>query len=512
MSARPTDLTANQLADDFLKVSDQFHLGFLPTEQFHPDSKNLSQLAIDNPAAAIEIWKKIDLAALHVLHTKKQELAELASALESTLKKGNRIFIYGCGATGRLALTLEHCWRTMRPESADSVLGFMSGGDLALVHSIENFEDHPEFGARQVREIGFKEGDLFLAVTEGGETPSVIGALLEAQKMSKQKHFFLYCNPPKLLQEKLQRSARVLEDKNIRSISFEIGPMALAGSTRLQATTVQLTAIGSALFQLDPTQLIDFAGALDWSFLTEFVKEESRIYKNKDSLLYRTDSLAISILTDTTERAPTFSLGGFENRQEPGKPCSWSYLCIPSAKNAQDSWMKILLRKPISLEWENMAAIAGEKRLYGFDFSAEAEAFRQQKIQPHQQFHFDIFLQKQNLTFKLNENFKELPLGNLPYFYVHLILKLLLNVHSTLVMGRLGRFEGNIMTWVRPSNYKLIDRAARYVQYLLEHHGVPSPKYEQIVRDIFRETPTLTAEEPIVLRVSKAYLPKAKTV
>ncbi len=45
-------------------------------------------------------------------------------------------------------------------------------------------------------------------------------------------------------------------------------------------------------------------------------------------------------------------------------------------------------------------------------------------------------------------------------------------MHSTLVMGRLGRFEGNLMTWVYPSNGKLIDRAARYTEILLHRRAM----------------------------------------
>ena len=33
-------------------------------------------------------------------------------------------------------------------------------------------------------------------------------------------------------------------------------------------------------------------------------------------------------------------------------------------------------------------------------------------------------------------------------------------------MGRLNRYESNVMTYVRASNYKLIDRAARMVKML----------------------------------------------
>jgi len=45
----------------------------------------------------------------------------------------------------------------------------MAGGDVALIHSIEKFEDFPDFGERQLRELGFKQGDLLISCSEGGE-------------------------------------------------------------------------------------------------------------------------------------------------------------------------------------------------------------------------------------------------------------------------------------------------------------------------------------------------------
>jgi N-acetylmuramic acid 6-phosphate etherase len=29
----------------------------------------------------------------------------------------------------------------------DAVISFMAGGDVAIINSVEDFEDHPEFGA-----------------------------------------------------------------------------------------------------------------------------------------------------------------------------------------------------------------------------------------------------------------------------------------------------------------------------------------------------------------------------
>ena len=45
----------------------------------------------------------------------------------------------------------------------------------------------------------------------------------------------------------------------------------------------------------------------------------------------------------------------------------------------------------------------------------------------------------------------------------HSIMKMVLNNLSTIIMGRMNRYESNIMTYVKPTNYKLIDRATRYV-------------------------------------------------
>ena len=50
-----------------------------------------------------------------------------------------------------------------------------------------------------------------------------------------------------------------------------------------------------------------------------------------------------------------------------------------------------------------------------------------------------------------------------------MLLKMILNTYSTLIMARMGKVLSNIMTWVRPSNNKLIDRAIRYIIYLYKH-------------------------------------------
>ena len=65
------------------------------------------------------------------------------------------------------------------------------------------------------------------------------------------------------------------------------------------------------------------------------------------------------------------------------------------------------------------------------------------------------------------------------------LVKLALNLHSTLAMGRVGRYRANVMTWVRPSNRKLIDRAIRYTEALLRAEGGPVPPYAELAAACF---------------------------
>ena len=98
----------------------------------------------------------------------------------------------------------------------------------------------------------------------------------------------------------------------------------------------------------------------------------------------------------------------------------------------------------------------------------------------------------------------DLPLDDAPPLFQHLLLKQLLNIHSTLVMGRLGRYEGNLMTWVTPTNRKLIDRATRYVRHLLVDAGRLGATYEKVVHRLFAEMQTTPPGESVVLRTFRS--------
>jgi N-acetylmuramic acid 6-phosphate etherase len=107
----------------------------------------------------------------------------------------------------------------------------------------------------------------------------------------------------------------LFENPRVRSLCLETGPMALSGSTRLQAATAQMLAVGAALFQnfQSIAKLKKAYGAIDLSsFLSEAIVWEAKQYSENKVVLYETSDYPIAVLTDTTERAPTFSLASFE--------------------------------------------------------------------------------------------------------------------------------------------------------------------------------------------------------
>lgn len=502
--------------DAYLAVASHFQLGGLDTEGQHPFTVSLSHLAQDDPGEAIRELHRVDVLAMRRFEPKSTRLPVLAEAIEKTLVAGHRIYLCGCGATGRLSMSLEvFCREWMLPgEYRERVAGFMAGGDVALIKSIENFEDHPEFGRRQLDELGFADGDLLISSTEGGETPFVIGATERAAEVSSNAPWFLYCNPDEKLVRLVERSRRVIENPRIEKINLTVGPMAISGSTRMQASTVLMAAIGFAIIhrkrpndaQRAVTHFRELVESLDFAFLQPFIEREAAAYEAGEHVIYESGRYGVTVVTDTTERAPTFSLPPFENQDVPDQPVSSCYFHIAGQPNATSAWRALLLREPRPLDWPEVRAVAGSQLLGGYDFSDQLIAKRAARTHDAPHHLFRIFDKEGTLVFELDDLQRGLHLDGVPPFSRHLILKMALNIHSTLVMGRLGRYLDNLMTWVKPSNNKLIDRAIRYVTLLIQRRTGKTPDYKTVARALFEERAKLKTGEPIVLKTMDALL------
>ncbi|MEM1098907.1 MAG: hypothetical protein AAGH92_08970, partial [Planctomycetota bacterium] len=161
--ALPANPTPDQRAAHFVEHETAFRLGMLPTEQPHPATRDLAGAAQRDPAEAVRLIQGVDRQLLNVADRvfpseafKKLVLA-LTASLTPHAETGTqgRVFFTGCGATGRLSILLEACWRKAcqhadRPDLEDRVFSVMAGGDFALIKSVEGYEDFADFGKHQI--------------------------------------------------------------------------------------------------------------------------------------------------------------------------------------------------------------------------------------------------------------------------------------------------------------------------------------------------------------------------
>lgn len=513
-------MNSHDRAEKFLAEAQQFQLGNLPTESRNPKTTHLSDLAQSNVVAGIRLISEIDQAAVKMVATQLPLIEKLCADIRLTLEHGGRLFLCGCGATGRLSISLETLWREEvfkrgRSDLSEKVFSFIAGGDFALVRSIENFEDHPEFGVRQLMDLGFTNNDLLISCTEGGETPFVIGATEQAAQLSKRKPYFLFCNEENILVSTVERSKRVIQNPRIEKICLATGPMALAGSTRMQATTVLMLAVGAAMFAaLKPNdkaqeridQFLKGLRSTDLSSLQNVIVKEAEIYAKGEYCIHRTNEYGITVLTDTTERTPTFSILPFESPTDDEVKPAWTYLCIPDAHNSIEAWQRVLGRAPRPLEWTELTDKFGMKKTLSYDFSPRSLDRRRRALGIQNIHAFDIKSDGDQILFAIDgvEARIDRPKDLL---CEHLLIKCALNTTSTLIMGRLGRFKSNLMLYVRPTNKKLIDRSIRYVRILLEDDGISST-YEETCYALLETFDQLPPNEPVVLRTYEALLKK----
>lgn len=393
--------TPREHAMDFIRNDTQFHLGYLPTEQSHVKTRGLSQVLQADTAKGIRMLLSVDDDIPPVVKQviASPEFAKLRAAIKTALNANKKVFFSGCGATGRLSILLDAAnrryWRetferhpelkTTCGDMAERTHAVMTGGDYALVRSVEMFEDYITFGYHQMEQAGVAKDDVIIAISEGGETSSVIGTILRGLDVKAQV-FYLFNNPADLLADKLERCRRVIRDPRVTCLVLCTGPMAVAGSTRMQATTIELLVAGMAyeagmddhlqgklsaeqFAALKPTGVASTTSRSPQQTLAQFetLITQLRETRNVDALVQLTDyekdlyrqngrityfavGYLLDIFTDTTERAPTFKIPPFRRCDDSLSPAPWAFVKDPLRSTAE-AWLHVLEHEPRCLNW-----------------------------------------------------------------------------------------------------------------------------------------------------------------
>ena len=67
-------------------------------------------------------------------------------------------------------------------------------------------------------------------------------------------------------------------------------------------------------------------------------------------MTYMADSFLLDVLTDTTERSPTFMLPAFRKQGDNLSPRSWAFVKDPF-RSTEKAWHALLQRQPRGLDW-----------------------------------------------------------------------------------------------------------------------------------------------------------------
>lgn len=579
---------------DYVHNKKQFQLHTLLTEQRHPKTINLSLVIKENVSEGLRQIFSVDEDISKKFKSMSRDttlLTQAALAVSTAIREKKKIYIYGCGATGRLSKQMESAiwrpfwtkvkqqefWETLKsslPEDIENrLIGEMTGGDRALISSLEGFEDLQLMGRLQLQDRGVEKGDAVFCITEGGETSSVIGTILsavdlygslseETLEVARNHLYFIYNNPDEVLLP-FDRSRRVIEQPAITKINLATGPQAITGSTRMQATTSETFVMGLILeagiydilkdllsqkelkhlgFSKAPEmkkRLQDFEKIQKYFLssiedIARFTALESETYKNKNLVTYFAKKALITVFIDCAERSPTFHLFPLDTILEEKRKC-WLQVWT-EAEDGRNAWKKFLGRNFRGLDAQlykpnfereiidpylkkaalSSLAKAGsdQEKLYDFSFSGKnitqrgpqkgdlgvlvcvdeeieelanpnSQSLQFLKLFKEKEARIALILVGGNTKEDTETLLRQIPFEKREDVILYLridqeedplnlnreiLLKILLNGHSTGVMARLGKIVGNTMTNVKPSNLKLIGRATFLIQSHVNDH------------------------------------------
>jgi N-acetylmuramic acid 6-phosphate etherase len=194
------------------------------TERRNPASKNLDRMS------AIKVVRLMNREDHKVAAAVAREIPAIVLAVDAIAKKmqqGGRLIYVGAGSSGRIAvLDASECPPTFGTPP-QLVRALIAGGTKAITGPVEGAEDRSRDAIRDLRRIGLNSKDALVGIAASGSTPYVVAAVKYAEKRKA-----LTIGVSSNRNSPLEKAAKI-------SITPEVGPEVLTGSTRLKAGTAQ---------------------------------------------------------------------------------------------------------------------------------------------------------------------------------------------------------------------------------------------------------------------------------
>ncbi|MBS0635462.1 MAG: hypothetical protein JSR37_08380 [Verrucomicrobia bacterium] len=494
----------------FCEFSKKFMLAETSTEKRHPITQNLSHVFQKNVPEGMELLLKVDELVLGGFQKFIETIARIAPLLACHMASGGRVFLIGSGSSGRVSVDIASRCQAAFPNVM--VMGIVSGGDSAMIRPKEGFEDSFENGVKALQGWRLNTNDMVFVISASGSATFNEGVTDHALKCGAGVYYFYNS-------EAVPERTQALFDRGVTKLCVDIGPQAVAGSTRLQAATLAQCCLGSllasALYMAEgnhdaaasypKTLLGNMKTALDilrdhTESFAQIARIEHQVFSSPESnfrrlkddphaagyvtFLAMADSMR-EVLIDATESSPTFSTNPIRRETEEGKKRAEFRAYMVGEDNA---WKGLLGRE-----------VMDQQDVNEFLLSADQEGVHSYKERPKGPGNFVLAVAKvddavpeqllealdkatgvtgllllsrgafnNEQAAKLRDRYgavviiEDVP-SDLLGLSESLLLKQALNLISNSSMALMNKMSGNLMIDVRASNEKLRGRCVRLV-------------------------------------------------
>lgn len=202
----------------------ELNMKAMTTESRNPNTMDLD---IMTPMEILTVMNQEDEKVIAAIRKVLPEIANCVRWATESIRSGGRIIYMGAGTSGRLGvLDAVECPPTFGV-APGTVIGLVAGGATAFDRPIEDAEDSPAEGKKDLSGCSLKPDDLVIGIAASGRTPYVLGGL-ELAKETGCHTAAIVCNPDSPMAAAAELAIEVFP-----------GPECVTGSTRLKAGTCQ---------------------------------------------------------------------------------------------------------------------------------------------------------------------------------------------------------------------------------------------------------------------------------
>jgi N-acetylmuramic acid 6-phosphate etherase len=155
------------------------------------------------------------------------QIERLIDAIVDKMLVGGRLFYIGAGTSGRLGILDASEIPPTFGMPYGLIIGIIAGGERAIQHAVENAEDSPTQGWKDLEAYDINEEDIVIGIAASGTTPYVIAAMEECKKRNIITGS-ISCNPGSPMSTCADFPIEVI-----------VGPEFVTGSTRMKSGTAQ---------------------------------------------------------------------------------------------------------------------------------------------------------------------------------------------------------------------------------------------------------------------------------